>query len=122
MLRVARLHLPKFPLVVLPSGATTQLAQPRRTHPRKASLRAHGAVAEGRRLVLVAPISPLSPSSWHLLLMCFSFQLPWDHPAGSGCKPTCRVDVSFVQGRAIAAAGSSAAPALPHPRSTLPAP
>ena len=122
VLRGAHLHRPKFPLVILPAGAKevlqTRPAQPRHAHPRKASLRVHGAVAEGRHLFLVAPVSPLSPGSWHLLLTCFSFRLPWDHPAGSSCKPTGCIDVSFVQGRAIAAA----APALPHPRSTLPAP
>lgn len=80
MLWGARLHRPEFPPVFLPACAKevpqAWAAQPRHTRPQKASLRAHGAVAEWRHLVLVAPISPSSPSSWHLLLMCFSFRLP----------------------------------------------
>lgn len=120
MLRGASLHHPKFFSVVLPACAKevphTRPAQPRHAHPQKVSLRAPKTVAEGHYLLLVAPISPLSPGSWHLLLMCFSFRLPWDYPAGSGCKPTCHVDVSFVQGQATATA---AAPALAHPRSTV---
>lgn len=59
MLWGACLHHPKFPLVVLLAGAKevpqTRPAQPLRTHPQKASLGVHRAVAEGHHFVLVAP-------------------------------------------------------------------